>query len=191
MHMYIFHFNILVLFVIVFLCLSLSLSLSHSQCMAPKRKSALSQNLLHSRAYSSDPTPLHVRFCDELDRQDFSENFSKHGIHSESHVILPDFSDTTLPTFIHSWGWESLCEIPVSCPIMIIQEFYSNMHGFDTSIPWFVTQVQGTRIVVTPKHISDVLHVPRVLNPNYPGCPCLRIVSKDELLSLLCETSSS
>ena len=74
---------------------------------------------------------------------------------------------------------------------MIIQEFYSNMHGFDTFIPRFVTQVRGTRIIVTLELISDVLHVPRVSHPDYLGCPCLRIVSKDELLSLLYETPSS
>ena len=74
---------------------------------------------------------------------------------------------------------------------MIIQEFYSNMHGFDTSIPRFVTQVRGTRIIVTLELISNVLHVPRVSHPDYLGCPCLRIVSKDELLSLLYETPSS
>ena len=120
---------------------SLSLSLSDSLRMAPKHKSAPSQNPLRSRASSSNPTPLHIRFCDEKARQDFSENFSKCGIHSECHVILLDFSDTALPTIIHSQGWESLCEIPVSCPTMIIQEFYSNMHGFDTSIPRIVMQV--------------------------------------------------
>ena len=93
-------------------------------------------------------------------------------------MILLDFSNTTLPTVIHSRGWESLCEIPVSCPTVIIQEFYSNMHSFDTSIPRFVTQVRGTHIVVTPKIIFNVLHVPRVLHPDYPSCPHLRTVSK-------------
>ena len=73
---------------------------------------------------------------------------------------------------------------------MIIQEFYSNMHDFDYSIPCFITSIQGTRIVVTSELISDVLHVPRELHPNYPGCPCLKTVSKDKLLSLFCETSS-
>ena len=65
------------------------------------------------------------------------------------------------------------------------------MHNFNTSIPQFVTQVQGTRIVATSKLISDVLHVLRVSHPNYPSCPRLRTVSKDELLSLFCETHSS
>jgi len=74
---------------------------------------------------------------------------------------------------------------------MIIQEFYSNMHRFDTSIPWFVTQVRGTRIIVTLELVSDVLHVPRVSHPDYPRYPCLRIVSKDKLLSLFCETPFS
>ena len=51
----------------LFFCssLSLSLPLSNSLHMAPKCKSALSQNPLCSGASSSsDFTPLHVRFCD-------------------------------------------------------------------------------------------------------------------------------
>ena len=106
-------------------------------------------------------------------------------------MILLDFSDTTLLTVIHRRGWESLCEIPVSCPSMIIHEFYSNMHGFASCVPRFITHVRGTRIVVTLELISEVLHVPRVSHPNYPRCPHLRTVSKDELLSFFCETPSS
>ena len=66
-----------------------------------------------------------------------------------------------------------------------------DMHGFDTSIPQFAMRIQGTRIVVTPNIVSEILHVPRVSHPDYPGCPHLRTVSKDELLSLFCETLSS
>ena len=102
------------------LSLSLSLSLSNSLRMAPKCKSASSQNPLRFEASSSDLTPLHVRFHDEKARQDFLENFSKRGIHLERCVILSNFSNTTLPTVIHSWGWESLCDLPVSCSTMII-----------------------------------------------------------------------
>ena len=65
------------------------------------------------------------------------------------------------------------------------------MHEFDYSIPHFVIHVQGTCIVVTPDIVSEVLHVPRVAHPNYPGCDRLRTVSKDELSSLFCETPSS
>ena len=121
--------------------LSLSPSLSNSLRMAPKRKSASSWNPLHSKASSSDPTSLSVQFRDEKAHQYFLENFSRRGIHSECRVILSDFSDIALPIVIHNRGWEALCEIPVNCPTMIIQEFYSNMHDFNTSIPWFVTQV--------------------------------------------------
>ena len=64
----------------LFLSLSLSLSLSYISCiMAPKCKSTPSRNPLHSRASSSslsNPTPSHVRFCDEKAKSDFSENFS-------------------------------------------------------------------------------------------------------------------
>ena len=50
--------------------------------------------------------------------------------------------------------------------------------------------IQGTRIVVTPDIVSEILHVPRVSHPDYPSCPHLRTVSKDELLSLFYETLS-
>ena len=120
----------------------LSFSLSDSLRMAPKRKTTLSRNPLRSGAYSSvDPTPLHIRFRDEKAQLDFSENFSSCGIHSERQVILSDFSDTDLPTIIYSRGWKSLYDIPVSCPTMIIQEFYSNMHNFDYSMPRFIIHV--------------------------------------------------
>ena len=53
---------------------------------------------------------------------------------------------------------------------LYLQEFYSNIHGIDTSVPCFVMTFQGTRIVVTPDLISEALHVPRVSHPNYHGC---------------------
>ena len=65
------------------------------------------------------------------------------------------------------------------------------MHRFDSSIPHFLTSVRGIRIIVTPELISDVLHVPRVSHPDYPGCPRLRTVSKDKLMSLFYKTPSS
>ena len=55
----------------------------------------------------------------------------------------------------------------MSCLFVIIQEFYSNMHGFAYSIPLFITYVRGTHIVVTLEHISKVLHVLRELHPDY------------------------
>ena len=172
-------------------CLSLFLALVCT--MAPKHKSTPSENPLCSGAStsSSDPTPSSVRFCDEKAHKDFLENFSRRGIHSECQVILSDFSNTNLPTVIYSRGWESLCGTLVTCLSMIIQEFYSNMHRFDSLVPQFSTCVQGTRMVVTLDIISEVLHVPREAHPDYPGCDHLRIVSKDKLMSLFCETSSS
>ena len=62
---------------------------------------------------------------------------------------------------------------------------------FRSSVPHFVTRVRGTRIVVTPDIVYEVLHVPRVAHPDYPGCDRLKTVSKDELASLFCETPSS
>ena len=82
-----------------------------------------------------------ARFCDDDAHKAFLENFSRRGIHSERPVILADFTDTDFPTVIHSWEWESLCDVSVTCPLMLIQEFYSNMHGIDRSVPLFFTRV--------------------------------------------------
>ena len=84
-----------------------------SASMAPKRKSIPSQNPLRSRASTSSsyPTSFSIRFRDEDAQKDFSENFSRRGVHSERRVILVDFADTNLPDVIHNQGWESLCDI--------------------------------------------------------------------------------
>ena len=156
--------------------------------MAPKRKSTPAQNPLHSSASSSsDPSPSNIRFRDDDAFKAFSENFSRRGIHSERQVILLDFADTDLPSVIHSKGWESLCEVSVTCPLVLIQEFYSNMHEIDRSVPLFFTHIHGTHIPVTPQLVADVLRVPRIEFPNYPGCEHLRNVSRDELMSAFCE----
>ena len=73
---------------------------------------------------------------------------------------------------------------------MLIQEFYSNMHGIDCSVPLFFTRVRGTRIPVTLQLVTDVLKVPRVEFSDYPSYEYLRTVSKDELKSNFCEHPS-
>ena len=119
--------------------------------MAPKRKSTPARNPLRSGASSPfDPSPSTVQFHDDDAFKAFSENFSRRNIHSECQVILLNFADTDLPSVIHSRGWESLCDVSVTCPLMLIQEFYSNMHKIDRSVPLFFTRVRGTRIPVTP-----------------------------------------
>ena len=99
-------------------------------------------------------------------------------------------SPTLTYPLIHSRGWESLCDVLVTCQSMLIQEFYSNMHEFDYLVPIFVTRVQGTHIMVIPDIVSNVLQVPRVKHPDYPGCDHLKIVSKDELISPFYERPS-
>ena len=119
--------------------------------MAPKRKSIPARNPLHSSAStSSDHAPFSLRFCNDDAHKAFTKNFSRRGIHSERQVILGHFADTDLPTVIHSQEWESLCDEPVTCPLVLIQEFYSNMHGIDRFVPHFVTRVEGIFIPVTP-----------------------------------------
>ena len=89
--------------------------------MAPKCKSTPTQNPLHSGASSSpDPSPSNVRFHDDDAFKAFSENFSRQGIHSELQIVLSDFTDTDLPSIIHSRGWESLCDVPVTYPLVLI-----------------------------------------------------------------------
>ena len=44
--------------------------------------------------------------------------------------------------------------------------------------------------MVSPDIVSDVLHVPRVVHPDYPGYDRLKTVSKDELISAFCEHPS-
>ena len=98
-------------------------------------------------------------------------------IHSERQVILLDFADTDLPSVIHSRGWESLCDVSVTYPLVLIQEFYSYMHGIDCSVPLFFTHVRGTHIPITPQLVANVLQVPRIEFPNYPSCERLRTMS--------------
>ena len=160
--------------------------------MAPKRKSTPAWNPLHSGASSSsNPTLSHIQFRDDDAFKAFSENFSKQGIHSERHVILTNFVDIDLPSVIHSRRWELLCDVLVTYPLVLIQEFYSNMHGIDWSVPLFFTRIRGTRIPITPQLVADVLRVPRIEFLDYPSCERLRTVSRDELMSAFYERPSS
>ena len=64
------------------------------------------------------------------------------------------------------------------------------MHGFDFSVPHFITRIRDMRIVFTPEIVSDVLRVHRVEFLDYPGCERLTTVSKDELKSIFCKRPS-
>ena len=89
--------------------------------MAPKHKSTPAQNPLHSDAsFSSDHAPLSLHFRNDDAHKAFTENFSRRDIHSECRVILGHFADTDLPTVIHSREWGSLCDKPVTCPLVLI-----------------------------------------------------------------------
>ena len=111
-------FNILDIFeffgaflIVYFFSLSILFTLVMS--MAPKHKSTPARNPLHSGASSSfDSAPLSLRFRHDDAHKAFSENFSRRGIHLERQVVLSDFSDTDLPSVIHSGGWEPLCDFP-------------------------------------------------------------------------------
>ena len=85
------------------------------------------------------------------------------------------------------------CALPilVTCPLVLIQEFYSNMHGIDRSIPLFFTRVRGTRIPITSQLVANVFRVRRIEFPDYPSCEHLRTMSMDELMSAFCERSTT
>ena len=97
----------------------------------------------------------------------------------------------TLPTLTFplsfTVGDGSHCDVSVTCPLVLIQEFYSNMHEIDRSVPLFFTHIRGTHIPITPQLVADVHHVPRIEFPDYPSFKRLRTVSKDELMSSFCE----
>ena len=195
-HAYVLLFNILDIFENIWDfsdCLSFSPSCWFMLVvsMTPKCKSTPAWNPLRSGASSSsDPTLSHIRFRDDDAFKEFTENFSRRGIYSERQVILTDFAETDLPSVIHSRGWESLCDVPVTCPFVLIQEFYSNMHRFNRSVPLFFARVWGTCIPITSQLVADVFWVPRIKFPDYPSCECLRTMSKDELKSAFCERPS-
>ena len=156
--------------------------------MAHKHKSTPARNPLRSGASSSsNPTSSHIWFRDDDSFKVFLEKFSRRGIHSEHQVILSDFADTDLPSVIHNRGWKSLCDVPVTCPLVLIQEFYSNMHRIDRSVPLFFTRIRSTRIPITPQLVADVLQVPRIEFLDNSSCEHLSTVSRDELMFAFCE----
>ena len=117
---YLLYLMLLGTFLIVF-SFSLSLLFTLVVSMAPKRKSTPAQNpFLFGASSSSDPSPSHIWFRDDDAFKAFSENFSRHGIHLKRQVILLDFADIDLLSVIHSRGWESLCDVLITCPLVLI-----------------------------------------------------------------------
>ena len=102
LHFLFWYFLLIGAFLFVSLSLSFSPFLSDGLRMVSKHKTTPSQNPFRFEASSSDSTPLYVR--DEKAYQDFSKNFSERSIHSKCHIILSDFSNTTLPTVIYKRG---------------------------------------------------------------------------------------
>ena len=49
------------------------------------------------------------------------------------------------------------------------------MHGFDYSVPHFITRVRGMRIAVTTQIVANVLRIPRVEFLDYPSCECFKM----------------
>ena len=98
--------------VLFYMFLSPSLSLVYVSCiMAPKHKSThpllliLLPHMFDSMMRRPKWTSLRT-FPDEA----FILNTKS----------LCDFSDTNLPTVIHSKGWKSLCDILITCPSLLI-----------------------------------------------------------------------
>lgn len=65
------------------------------------------------------------------------------------------------------------------------------MYITNTSVPMFFTYIRGIGIIVTLKLISDVLRVPWVEKPDYPGSLVLSSISRDALALCFCECPST
>ena len=180
-------FNILAIWTILGLFwLSLSLLLSYvcvNLCLWHLNASLLRPRTLFVLGHPLPLILLHHIFSSmmRMPERPSQRTFLDEAFILECQVILVDFVDTDLPNVIHNWGWESLCDVPVTCPSVLKQEFYPNMHRLDSLVPLFHTHVWGTHIVITPELVSDVLRVYKVKFPDYLGCERLRTVSKDEL----------
>ena len=123
---------------LLWLCFFLSyLSLSFSLLVMAPKKVVPSKSLI-CRGSSSSSFPL-ILFGFVMKRHIMTSlrNFFNWAIHSECQVILSYFPNSPLPGAISSQGWASLCKKPSRCPDVFIQEFYSNMHAIDTSVPSF------------------------------------------------------
>ena len=168
------------------LSLSPSLSICVSLCLWHLNASLLRPRTLFVLGHPLPLILLHHIFSFMMR---MPERLSRRTFLNEAFILNAKSSWRTslTPNVIHSRGWESLCDVLVICPSVLIQKFYSNMHGLDSSVPFFHTRVWGTHIIVTPELVSDVLHVLRVKHPDYPGCECLRIVSKYEMIFTFCE----
>ena len=63
------------------------------------------------------------------------------------------------------------------------------MHKFDAFVPHFFFHVRGTRIVVTLDIVSEVLHIPRVVHADYPGCELLSLFYEKPLSWVNCQNT--
>ena len=148
-HMFMHTFLFFPILCCALLC-SLSLSLSRINCaMAPKaHKSTTTQNPLQgSKSSSSDPfVPLHIQFCDEKARKDFSENFQKRGVHPERQVILSDFADTPLSAVIWTRVGNLFLRDPWGVPLCLYRSFTPI---YTTSIPLYLNSLLHSEVHVS------------------------------------------
>lgn len=171
----------------LFLALFLSLSLEHLP-MAPS--TPICNPVSHAPS-SSTPIIDSLQFNDTNCWKAFKENFTLHQPQAKCRIILSDLSNTAVPETFQSCGLEFLCERLTTCPVVYVQEFYSNIYIISTSVPMFTTSVQGTCISVTPKLISELVLVPWVVESNHPNAPVLASFSLDALATIFCRQPST
>ena len=102
--------------------------------------------------------------------------------------LLSKLSNIAVPETFQSCGLEFLCEQLTTCPLVYVQDFYSNIYIVNTFVPMFTTSVQGTCIFVTPKLISELVHVPRVAKSKHPNAPVFAPLSRCTSYHLLWTT---
>ena len=98
--------------------------------------------------------------------------------------LLSKLSNIAVPETFQSCGLEFLCEQLTTCPLVYVQDFYSNIYIVNTFVPMFTTSVQGTCIFVTPKLISELVHVPWVAKSEHPNAPMFASLSLNALATI-------
>ena len=156
---------------------SFSLSLFQIDCAMERKqhKSTSARNPLPgSESFSSD-LPFHIWFHDEKAYKDFFENYQAHGVHPERQVTLPDLPTLYYPISFELGDGNLFVRNSCSAPSCLFRSFTLT---YMASIPPCLSLLCNL----------EVLHVPRVVHPDYPSCDRLWTVSRDELISHFCET---
>lgn len=80
---------------------------------------------------------------------------------------MPDVANHVLRVrdLLDAQGWLLMMEDHWPAPVVIVREFYMNLHDWD--VDSFKTWLRGRPILVTPDLINNIVGVPRVANLDF------------------------